>query len=109
MSPPPSGYRGMRVHDVNHQRSAASTGRHLRPRYAEWLRRRRRINKAKPELVMALEAFRRLGARWWAERTEGELRRTVTCASRAWLAIRARTRGAMLFCGSRGCSGRSPR
>jgi DNA-binding CsgD family transcriptional regulator/tetratricopeptide (TPR) repeat protein len=46
----------------------------LRLDYAEWLRRRRRINEAKPELVLALEAFRRLGARSWAQRAEAELR-----------------------------------
>jgi DNA-binding CsgD family transcriptional regulator len=46
----------------------------LRLDYAEWLRRRRRINEAKPELVTALETFRRLGARSWIQRTEAELR-----------------------------------
>ncbi len=46
----------------------------LRLDYAEWLRRRRRINEAKPELVNALETFRRLGARSLAQRTEAELR-----------------------------------
>jgi len=46
----------------------------LRLDYGEWLRRRRRINEAKPELVAALEAFRRMRARSWAERTEAELR-----------------------------------
>jgi DNA-binding CsgD family transcriptional regulator len=46
----------------------------LRLGYAEWLRRRRRINEAKPELVRALETFRRLGARSWTQRTEAELR-----------------------------------
>ena len=46
----------------------------LRLDYGEWLRRRRRINEAKPELVMALETFRRLEARSWAQRAEAELR-----------------------------------
>jgi DNA-binding CsgD family transcriptional regulator len=46
----------------------------LRLDYAEWLRRRRRINDAKPMLAEALETFRRLGARSWAQRTEAELR-----------------------------------
>jgi DNA-binding CsgD family transcriptional regulator/tetratricopeptide (TPR) repeat protein len=46
----------------------------LRLEYAEWLRRRRRINEAKPELAMALETFRRLRARSWVQRAEAELR-----------------------------------
>jgi DNA-binding CsgD family transcriptional regulator len=46
----------------------------LRLDYAEWLRRQRRINEAKPELALALETFRRLAARSWAERAEAELR-----------------------------------
>jgi DNA-binding CsgD family transcriptional regulator len=46
----------------------------LRLDYAEWLRRQRRINEAKPELAMALETFRRLAALSWAERAEAELR-----------------------------------
>ena len=46
----------------------------LRLDFAEWLRRRRRINDAKPVLTQALETFRRLGARSWAQRTEAELR-----------------------------------
>ena len=46
----------------------------LRLDYAEWLRRRRRINEAKAVLAVALEAFRRLGARPWMQRTETELR-----------------------------------
>ena len=46
----------------------------LRLDYAEWLRRRRRINDAKPVLTEALGTFRRLGARSWAQRTEAELR-----------------------------------
>jgi DNA-binding CsgD family transcriptional regulator len=55
----------------------------LRLDYAEWLRRRRRINDAKPVLTQALGTFRRLGARSWAQRTEAELRAsgvTVTSA-----------------------------
>jgi DNA-binding CsgD family transcriptional regulator len=46
----------------------------LRLDYAEWLRRRRRINDAKPGLAEALATFRRLGARPWEQRTEAELR-----------------------------------
>jgi DNA-binding CsgD family transcriptional regulator len=40
----------------------------------EWLRRRRRINQAKPVLGAALEAFRALQAQPWARRAESELR-----------------------------------
>jgi DNA-binding CsgD family transcriptional regulator len=46
----------------------------LRLDYAEWLRRRRRINDAKPVLAEALGTFRRLRARPWAQRAEVELR-----------------------------------
>src|SRR6202011_3282127 len=46
----------------------------LRLDYAEWLRRRRRINDAKPVLTEALGNFRRLRAPSWAQRTEAELR-----------------------------------
>jgi DNA-binding CsgD family transcriptional regulator len=46
----------------------------LRLDYAEWLRRRRRINDAKPVLTQALETFRRLRAQSWAQRAEAELR-----------------------------------
>jgi DNA-binding CsgD family transcriptional regulator len=46
----------------------------LRLDFAEWLRRRRRINDAKPVLTEALETFRRLRARSWVRRTEAELR-----------------------------------
>jgi DNA-binding CsgD family transcriptional regulator len=42
--------------------------------YAEWLRRQRRINDAKPVLSEALGTFRRLRARSWAQRAETELR-----------------------------------
>jgi DNA-binding CsgD family transcriptional regulator len=42
--------------------------------YAEWMRRRRRINDAKPVLTEALGTFRRLGARSWAQRAQAELR-----------------------------------
>jgi DNA-binding CsgD family transcriptional regulator/tetratricopeptide (TPR) repeat protein len=46
----------------------------LRLDYGEWLRRRRRINDAKPVLTQALGTFRRLRARSWAQRAEAELR-----------------------------------
>jgi DNA-binding CsgD family transcriptional regulator len=46
----------------------------LRLDYAEWLRRRRRINDAKPVLTEALGTFRRLDARSWAQRAQAELR-----------------------------------
>jgi DNA-binding CsgD family transcriptional regulator len=46
----------------------------LRLDYAEWLRRRRRINDAKPVLTEALGTFRRLGARSWVQRAQAELR-----------------------------------
>ena len=46
----------------------------LRLDYAEWLRRRRRINDAKPVLTEALGTFRRLGARSWAQQAQAELR-----------------------------------
>jgi DNA-binding CsgD family transcriptional regulator len=46
----------------------------LRLDHAEWLRRRRRINDAKAELVEVLGTFRRLGARSWAQRAQAELR-----------------------------------
>jgi DNA-binding CsgD family transcriptional regulator len=46
----------------------------LRLDHAEGLRRRRRINDAKPVLTAALETFRRLGAQPWARRAESELR-----------------------------------
>ena len=46
----------------------------LRLDYAEWLRRRRRINEAKPVLTEALGTFQRLGARSWAQRAQAELR-----------------------------------
>jgi DNA-binding CsgD family transcriptional regulator len=46
----------------------------LRLDHAEWLRRRRRINDSKRELAQALETFRRLGARSWAQRAQAELR-----------------------------------
>jgi DNA-binding CsgD family transcriptional regulator len=46
----------------------------LRLDYAEWLRRRRRINDAKAVLTEALGTFRRLGTRSWAQRAEAELR-----------------------------------
>jgi DNA-binding CsgD family transcriptional regulator len=46
----------------------------LRLDYAEWLRRSRRINDAKPVLTEALATFRRLSAGSWAQRAEAELR-----------------------------------
>jgi DNA-binding CsgD family transcriptional regulator len=46
----------------------------LRLDYAEWLRRRRRINDAKAVLTEALGTFRRLGAQPWAQRAQAELR-----------------------------------
>jgi len=46
----------------------------LRLDYGEWLRRSRRINDAKPVLTEALDTFRRLGARSWAQRAQAELR-----------------------------------
>ena len=46
----------------------------LRLDYAEWLRRRRRINDAKPVLTQALGTFQRLRARSWEQRAEAELR-----------------------------------
>ena len=46
----------------------------LRLDHAEWLRRHRRINDAKPVLTEALATFRRLGAPSWAQRAETELR-----------------------------------
>jgi len=42
--------------------------------YAEWMRRRRRINDAKPLLIAAVDTFQRLRARSWAQRAETELR-----------------------------------
>jgi DNA-binding CsgD family transcriptional regulator len=56
----------------------------LRLDYAEWLRRRRRINDAKPVLTQALATFRRLGARSSAQRAQAELRASgVTVAGGA--------------------------
>jgi DNA-binding CsgD family transcriptional regulator len=46
----------------------------LRLDHGEWLRRRRRINDAKPVLTEALRTFRRLGARSWEQRAQAELR-----------------------------------
>ena len=48
----------------------------LRLDYAEWLRRRRRINEAKPVLMQAIGTFQRLGAHSWAQRAQAELRAT---------------------------------
>lgn len=44
--------------------------------YGSWLRRSRRRADARPLLTSALEAFERLGATPWADRTAGELRAT---------------------------------
>ena len=55
----------------------------LRLDYAEWLRRRRRINDAKPVLTEALGTFQRLGARSWAQRAEAELRACGVAATGA--------------------------
>jgi DNA-binding CsgD family transcriptional regulator len=55
----------------------------LRLDYAEWLRRRRRINDAKPVLTQALGTFRRLGARSWEQRAEAELRACGVAAGSA--------------------------
>jgi DNA-binding CsgD family transcriptional regulator len=46
----------------------------LRLELGEWLRRRRRINEAKPALGAAMQAFRALRAQPWEHRTEVELR-----------------------------------
>ncbi len=63
----------------------------LRLDYGEWLRRRRRINDAKPVLTHALGTFQRLGARSSAQRAQAELRAcgvavTATAAGRDALA-----------------------
>ncbi|MFC9328836.1 ATP-binding protein [Kitasatospora sp. NPDC057015] len=42
--------------------------------YGEWLRRRRRVNDARPVLAGALAVFERLGAKPWAARCAAELR-----------------------------------
>ena len=42
--------------------------------YGEWLRRRRRINEAKPLLAASLETFGQLGARPWVQQAKAELR-----------------------------------
>jgi DNA-binding CsgD family transcriptional regulator len=55
----------------------------LRLDHAEWLRRRRRINDAKAVLTEALDTFRRLGARSWAERAQAELRACGVAVTRA--------------------------
>src|SRR6185295_794808 len=55
----------------------------LRLDYGEWLRRRRRINDAKPVLTQALGTFQRLGARSWAQRAEAELRACGVAATGA--------------------------
>jgi len=55
----------------------------LRLDYGGWLRRRRRINDAKPVLADALETFRGLGAAPWTARTEAELRACGVAAQAA--------------------------
>jgi len=55
----------------------------LRLDHAEWLRRHRRINDAKAVLAEAVGAFRRLGARAWAERAQAELRACGVPVARA--------------------------
>jgi DNA-binding CsgD family transcriptional regulator len=55
----------------------------LRLDYAEWLRRRRRINDAKPVLTEALATFQRLGARSWTQRAQAELRACGVAATGA--------------------------
>ena len=60
----------------------------LRLDHAEWLRRRRRINDAKPVLTQALGTFRRLGARSWAQRAKQSSERA------GWLSL-ARPANAM--------------
>jgi tetratricopeptide (TPR) repeat protein len=63
----------------------------LRLDHGEWLRRRRRINDAKPVLTHALGTFRRLRARSWAQRTEAAPSRAPT--HRAELATALRSSG----------------
>jgi DNA-binding CsgD family transcriptional regulator len=55
----------------------------LRLDYAEWLRRRRRINDAKPVLTEALATFQRLAARSWTQRAQAELRACGVAATGA--------------------------
>ena len=50
--------------------------------YAEWLRRQRRINEAKPILTTALETFQCLQARPWTHRAETDLRARVAVADK---------------------------
>src|SRR5258708_39710387 len=49
--------------------------------YADWMRRRRRINEAQPPLIAALETFPWLQAQAWAQRAEAELRASGVSAS----------------------------
>jgi DNA-binding CsgD family transcriptional regulator/tetratricopeptide (TPR) repeat protein len=53
----------------------------LRLDYGEWLRRRRRINDAKPVLAQALATFRQLRTWSWAQRAEAELRASGVAAT----------------------------
>jgi DNA-binding CsgD family transcriptional regulator len=52
--------------------------------YGERLRRARGITESRVHLAAALEAFRRLGARTWAERAAKELRATGQARPRGW-------------------------
>ena len=53
--------------------------------YGERLRRAGGMTEARAHLVAALEGFRRLGAKTWAERAAMELRATGQTRSRGWL------------------------
>jgi DNA-binding CsgD family transcriptional regulator len=57
--------------------------------FGEWLRRERRINDAKPVLGSALDAFRQLRARPWAQRAEAELRACGVPIARPPASVRA--------------------
>ncbi len=50
--------------------------------YAQWLRRQRRINEAKIQLIDALDRFHRLGAAPWEEQARAELRACGSAVSR---------------------------
>jgi DNA-binding CsgD family transcriptional regulator len=54
--------------------------------YGGWLRRRRRVNDAKPMLTAALETFRRLQASPWQQLAEAELRACGVAVSEPRLA-----------------------
>ena len=83
----------------------------LRLDYAEWLRRRRRINDAKPVLNEALGTFRQLSARSWSQRAEAELRAcgvavTDTAASRDALGELTPQQRQIVLLASRGLTNR---